>query len=93
MPQGTPLWRMSLWHLGSALEANGKSDQALLYYIKSYVAGAPDAARRSVIENVYKKVNGTLDGLDDKIGPVAVTTTATPVPTPLAPLGRHPRRG
>jgi tetratricopeptide (TPR) repeat protein len=82
LPQGTPLWRLSLWHLGSALEANGKSDQALLYYIKSYVAGAPDAARRSVIENVYKKVNGTLDGLDDKIGPVAVTTTATPSPSP-----------
>jgi len=82
LPQGTPLWRMSLWHLGSALEANGKSDQALLYYIKSYVAGAPDAARRSVIENVYKKVNGTLDGLDDKIGPVAVTTTAAPAATP-----------
>jgi tetratricopeptide (TPR) repeat protein len=81
LPQGTPLWRLSLWHLGSALEANGKNDQALLYYIKSYVAGAPDAARRSVIENVYQKVNGTLDGLDDKIGPVAVTS-ATPAPSP-----------
>jgi hypothetical protein len=82
LPPGTPLLRSAMWHLGSALEANGKSDQALLYYIKSYVAGAPDAARRSVIENVYKKVNGTLDGLDDKIGPVAVTTTATPAPSP-----------
>jgi hypothetical protein len=82
LPQGTPLWRAALWHLGSALEANGKSDQALLYYIKSYVAGAPDAARRAVIEHTYMKVNGTLDGLDEKIGPVAVTTTATPAPTP-----------
>ncbi|HVS83961.1 MAG TPA: TPM domain-containing protein [Pyrinomonadaceae bacterium] len=82
LPQGTPLWRSAMWHLGSALEANGKSDQALLYYIKSYVAGAPDAARRSVIENVYKKVNGTLDGLDDKIGPISVTTTAPPAPSP-----------
>jgi hypothetical protein len=82
LPPGTPLWRSAVWHLGSALEANGKNDQALLYYIKSYVAGAPDAARRSVIENVYKKVNGTLDGLDEKIGPVAVTTTATPAPSP-----------
>jgi tetratricopeptide (TPR) repeat protein len=91
LPQGTPLWRMSLWHLGSALEANGKSDQALLYYIKSYVAGAPDAARRSVIENVYKKVNGTLDGLDDKIGPVAVTTTVTPAPTPAPAATPSPR--
>ena len=82
LPQGTPLWRTSMWHLGAALEANGKGDQALLYYIKSYVAGPPDAARRAVIENVYKKVNGTLDGLDEKIGSVAVTTTATPAPTP-----------
>ncbi len=48
----------------------------------SFIAGAPYAARRSVIENVYKKVNGTLDGLDDKIGPVAVTETTTPAPTP-----------
>ena len=81
-PEGTPLWRSAMWHLGAALEASGKNDQALLYYIKSYVAGAPDPARRSVIENVYKKVNGTLDGLDDKIGPGFATAAATPSPTP-----------
>ncbi|MFS8084574.1 MAG: TPM domain-containing protein [Acidobacteriota bacterium] len=82
-PEGTPLWRSALWHLGSALEASGKNDQALLYYIKSYVAGAPDPARRTVIENVYKKVNGTLEGLDDKIGPGFATATApTPSPSP-----------
>ncbi|MEK6333533.1 MAG: TPM domain-containing protein [Acidobacteriota bacterium] len=82
-PEQTPLWRSALWHLGAALEAGGKSDQALLYYIKSYVAGAPDPARRAVIENVYKKVNGTLDGLDDKIGPGFTTATApTPSPSP-----------
>jgi tetratricopeptide (TPR) repeat protein len=84
-PEQTPLWRSALWHLGSALEASGKSDQALLYYIKSYVTGTPDPARRAVIETVYKKVNGTLDGLDDKIGPAFTTATApspTPSPTP-----------
>ncbi|HEY5073544.1 MAG TPA: TPM domain-containing protein [Pyrinomonadaceae bacterium] len=81
-PEGTPLWRSAMWHLGAALEASGKNDQALLYYIKSYVAGPPDPARRSVIENVYKKVNGTLDGLDDKIGPGFATVTATPSPAP-----------
>ncbi|HEY8204991.1 MAG TPA: TPM domain-containing protein, partial [Pyrinomonadaceae bacterium] len=43
-PQGTPLWRSSMWHLGTALEANNKHDQALLYYIKSYLAGTPDPA-------------------------------------------------
>jgi tetratricopeptide (TPR) repeat protein len=80
-PQGTPLWRATLWHLGSALEASGKNDQALLYYIKYYVSGKPDPVRRSVIENVYKKVNGTLDGLDDKIGP-GTASPPTPAPSP-----------
>jgi len=83
--EGTPLWRSSMWHLAAALEADGKNDQALLYYIKSYLNGPPDPARRSVIENVYKKVNGTLDGLDDKIGPgFSAATSATPAPTPEA---------
>jgi predicted Zn-dependent protease len=80
--EGTPLWRSSMWHLGAALEANGKHDQALLYYIKSYVNGPPDPARRSIIETVYKKVNGTLDGLDDKIGPGFAAASASPSPTP-----------
>ena len=80
-PQGTPLWRAALWHLGSALEASGKNDQALLYYIKYYVSGKPDPVRRAVIENVYKKVNGTLDGLDDKIGP-GTSPPPTPAPSP-----------
>jgi len=83
-PEGTPLWRSSLWHLGAALEADGKGDQALLYYIKSYVAG-PDIARRSVIENLYKKVNGTLDGLDDKIGPRFSSAAPSPSPSPPQP--------
>jgi len=80
--EGTPLWRSSMWHLGAALEAGGKHDQALLYYIKSYVNGPPDPARRSIIEAVYKKVNGTLDGLDDKIGPGFAAASASPSPTP-----------
>ena len=80
LPPGTPMWRSATWHLGSALEAAGRNDQALLYYIKAYLAGEPDPVRRAVIENVYKKVNGTLDGLDDKIGPGFSKTTPTPKP-------------
>lgn len=80
--EGTPLWRSSMWHLGAALEASGKNDQALLYYIKSYMSGPPDQARRSIIENVYKKVNGTLDGLEDKIGPGLNAASTSPSPTP-----------
>lgn len=80
--EGTPLLRSAQWHLGAALEADGKNDQALLFYIKSYVSGAPDVARRSVIENIYRKVNGTLDGLDAKIGPGFAASTANPDATP-----------
>ena len=81
-PPTTPLGRAATWHLGSALEAAGKNDQALLYYIKAYLAGGPDPVRRSVIENLYKKVNGTLDGLDDKIGPAFSSATPAPSPKP-----------
>lgn len=77
-PEGTPLWRSAMWHLGAALEATGKNADALPYYIKSYKAGPPDPARRSVIESVYKKVNGSLEGLDDKIGPAAPAASSTP---------------
>src|SRR6185503_4559558 len=80
LPPGTPLARSATWHLGAALEASGKNDQALLYYIKSYLTGPPDPVRRAVIENVYKKVNGTLDGLDDKIGPGFSSAAPTPKP-------------
>jgi tetratricopeptide (TPR) repeat protein len=83
-PPGTPLSRSAMWHLGSALEAGGKSDQALLFYIKSYVAGSPDPARRAVIEKVYRKVNGSLEGLDDKIGPAGATANVSPAATPEA---------
>jgi len=81
-PQGTPLWRSSMWHLATALETDGKHDQALLYYINSYRAGAPDPARRAVIENVYKKVNGSLEGLDDKIGPAYSSSAPSPSASP-----------
>jgi len=81
-PQGTPMWRSSMWHLATGLEADGKHDQALLYYINSYRAGAPDPARRAVIENIYKKVNGTLDGLDDKIGPAYSSSAPSPAASP-----------
>ena len=84
LPEGTPLWRAALWHLGAALEASGRYDQALLYYIKSYLSGDPDPVHRGVIESVYKKLNGTLEGLEDKIGPAS--PAATRAPTPATPV-------
>ena len=59
IPDVTPLWRDAAWHLGAALDQDGKREEALNYYIKSYTAGANDAVRRSTIEQLYRKINGS----------------------------------
>ncbi|MEO7971182.1 MAG: TPM domain-containing protein, partial [bacterium] len=78
LPAGTPGLRVSQWHLGAALERQGKNEDAISYYIKSYSAGGPDPVRRAVIERLYRRVNGSLDGLDERIGGTSsvVTTPA-----------------
>jgi len=81
LPVGTPLWQTSSWHLGVALQQAGNDAEALASYIKSYTSGVPDPARRSIIEQLYKKINGSLDGLDDRIGPAALVTKTIPAPT------------
>jgi tetratricopeptide (TPR) repeat protein len=90
LPEGTPAWRTALWHLGAALEQTDQKQQALDYYIKSYTAGEPDSIRRSVIEQLYRKINGSLEGLDQRISAggfstgSSTETTATPAPVPEA---------
>jgi tetratricopeptide (TPR) repeat protein len=71
LPEGTPASRNSRWHLGVALERQDKKEEALANYIKSYNAGDPDPGRRTVIERLYRKVKGSLVGLDEQIGPGA----------------------
>jgi len=71
LPNGTPAWRNTLWHLGVAFEQTGKNNEALDNYIQSYTAGPRDSIHRAAIEKLYRKVNGSLYGLDDKIGPGA----------------------
>ena len=93
LPEGTPAARASMWHLGVALERQDKKAEALSYYIKSYSLGELDPVRRAVIEQLYRKVNGSLDGLDQQIGPGVETSdsaktpekpgdTAQPIPSP-----------
>ncbi len=82
LPVETPAWRSALWHLGAALEQSGQRQQALDSYIKSYRAGPSEAVRRSVIEQLYRRVNGSLDGLEERLGgSTATTSTAPPVET------------
>ena len=77
LPEQTPSWLTAVWHLGTALQQNGNNEEALGYYIKSYNAGAPDPVRRGTIEQLYKKVNGSLDGLENRIGAARTVSTAT----------------
>jgi tetratricopeptide (TPR) repeat protein len=93
MPENTPWWRTAQWHLGAALEASGNRQEALTAYIKSYKAGPPDPARRITIETLYRKINGSLQGLDERIGAAAPSATIAanntnavePPPTSAAP--------
>jgi uncharacterized membrane protein YgcG/tetratricopeptide (TPR) repeat protein len=75
LPANTPAWRSALWHLGAVYEQTGQKEQALDYYIKSYQGGEADAMRRSVIEQLYRKVNGSLEGFENRL----TGTTTEPV--------------
>ncbi|MBA2621020.1 MAG: hypothetical protein H0U87_07455 [Acidobacteria bacterium] len=85
LPEKSAWWRSSQWRLGAALQAEGKAADALDAYIKSYAdEPARSAAKRIVLETLYRQVNGTLDGLDAKIGAktaeeeTVAAATATP---------------
>jgi tetratricopeptide (TPR) repeat protein len=86
LPNGTPAWRNATWHLGVAYEQTGKNEEALDNYIKSFNSGERDPLRRTVIERLYAKVNGSLNGLDERIGPSFSTSgTTQPSESPAAP--------
>ncbi|MGC2237130.1 MAG: hypothetical protein WA584_13270 [Pyrinomonadaceae bacterium] len=90
LPEKSVWWRSSLWKLGASLDAEGKQAEALDNYIKSYTNGEPDAAKYMIIEALYQKINGGVEGLEQKIGAkpalfspqtqtvAQTTTTSTP---------------
>lgn len=94
LPANSAWWRSSMWRLGAAFDASDSPALALDYYVKSYLDSPPDQTKYAVIEKVYQKVNGSLEGLDKKIGVKPVDTTAavaqtttpepSPIPTPTA---------
>ena len=73
LPYGTPAWRNTTWHLGVAYEQTGSNNEALESYINSYNSGVREPLRRATIEKLYRKVNGSLSGLDERIGPSPIT--------------------
>ena len=88
LPASTPAWRSALWHLGVVSEQTGQKEQALDYYIRSYQGGDEDKVRRSVIEQLYRKINGSMDGFEARLSataetPKAEASKAEPVTTPV----------
>ncbi len=83
LPDKSAWSRVSSWHLGEALQADGKEKEALEAFIKGYNKDIPEPEKRAFIENLYIKVNGNTDGLDERVGAkmettVAATETKTP---------------
>lgn len=60
--------KSATWHLAVATEEVGDMKRALELYISAYEPGQPtSAARRSQIEALYKKVYGSLSGLEERL--------------------------
>ncbi|HEX8636413.1 MAG TPA: hypothetical protein VF692_00010, partial [Pyrinomonadaceae bacterium] len=78
LPENSAWWRSSMWRLGAALQADGKEKEALDAYLKSYPKDRLDSAKYGLIEALYQKVNGSLEGFEARIGaqpaPVAVAS-------------------
>lgn len=79
-PKDSAWWRSARWDLGESLEAQGKDEDALDALISSYKIDKPDISRYLHIQILYKKIKGSTDGLEDKIGkspiPETVATAA-----------------
>lgn len=86
-PANSAWWRSAMWNLGNSLAAEGKDKVALDTMIKSYAIDKPNATRYILIEQLWSKVNGNRDGLEEKIGPNPLpnfTAAAKPETTPEA---------
>ena len=65
-PEGTEK-RVALSHLASVTQASGNDKEALSLYIKSYNQYDGNATiQKIMIENLYRKIHGSLEGLDLK---------------------------
>ncbi|HEY0376041.1 MAG TPA: TPM domain-containing protein [Pyrinomonadaceae bacterium] len=78
LPEQSAWWRTAQWHLGAALEATGSREEALAAYLKAYNPAAPNPVQRAIIEALYRRVRGSLEGLDEKIGPAPTISAEKP---------------
>lgn len=63
-----PDFASRLWHLGVAKQEAGNDQEALDLYLRAYNPAAPSApVRKQIIQQLYVKVHGSTDGLDQKL--------------------------
>ena len=67
LPKNSIWWRSSLWKFGTILESEGKSEEALDAFIKSYYKYERETQKKAVIETLYAKVHGNSEGLEEKL--------------------------
>jgi tetratricopeptide (TPR) repeat protein len=78
LPEQSAWWRAAEWHMGAALEATGSREEALAAYLKAYNPAVPNPVQRAIIEALYRRVRGSLEGLDEKIGPAPSVSAEKP---------------
>ena len=69
LPPDSAWWRSGKWRLGDLLLADGKEQEALDQYVAAYDRTQGDRFRYIAIEGLYRRVNGSVEGLEEKIGP------------------------
>ncbi len=72
LPKDSAWWRSTLWKRGMVFEKMEKPKEALDSYVKSYAseianADQPSTVKKVVVETLYQQVNGSLDGLEEKL--------------------------
>lgn len=85
-----PERKRAQWQLAQAKESAGNTKEALDLYMVAYEPSEQTAIgadlNRAVIESLYRKVHGSLEGLNERIGKARETESlALSVPKPLAP--------
>ncbi|MDT7540726.1 MAG: hypothetical protein QOE33_630 [Acidobacteriota bacterium] len=91
LPENSFYWRNALWRLGNAYAASGEPQQALNTYIKSFNQDDPDETRFAVIQSLYRKLNGNLNGLDVLFGIAPSQSSSTTAQQTASVAPANPR--
>jgi tetratricopeptide (TPR) repeat protein len=90
-----PEARRAIRHLATVRESQGELKEALDLHVAAYEPaenGAETDVNRAVIESLYRKINGSLDGLNELLGISNTASINQPSPTTVKTAAR-PKAG